>query len=199
MAEDDEFDAALTERGVAQARAAGAGPAAAHVSAAADLVIASPLSRAIDTADIVLPAASAPSARRVVREGWREIAGLLLNAKRLSRADLAGKYAEWDTRMVPTEHDTLWTDALESEAACAERGYDELRWLWEHAPEERVAVAAHGGMFCFLMRHPCVSADDHMRSRFHNCELRGCVMTVVGGAAEGRPIFQLTSTSLGDE
>ena len=211
MAQDDEFDAALTPAGISQAREAGATTAAARVAAAVELVVASSLSRAIDTADLVLPRVSAPGARRVVREEWREIAGWLTNAKRRRRAELADKYggdfgnggdgcaARWDVSALPTEHDALWTEELERTAACAERAYCGLRWLWRDVPESRIAVAAHGGLFAYMMDHPCVQADARMRPRFRNCELRGCVVTAAeggggggdGGGGDDRPVFRL--------
>ena len=171
-------------------------------------MVASPLSRAIDTADPVLPAEAAPGARRVLREEWREISGLLLNAKRLPTSELAAKYAGgWDAAKLQTEHDALWApEELEATEACAERGYQGLRWLWQPV-EGRVAVAAHGGMFSYLMNHPRIQACEKLKARFHNCELRGCAMTAVeqeggggggsGGGAE-EPVFRLEWLDLED-
>ena len=62
MRQDDAFDAPLTQLGVEQARAASSEAAA--VAAQTELVVASPLSRALDTADLVFPPDSTPAAKR---------------------------------------------------------------------------------------------------------------------------------------
>jgi len=185
MAEDDEFDSQLTEKGITQAMSVGISAAAKYAAAQVQVVVASPLSRAIDTADLVL---KDTAARRIVREEWREISGLLLNAKRMKASEIKSKYSPkgWDTSRLAPEEDELWTPGeLESTDACAERGYLGLRWIWENVDDEHVCVAAHGGIFSYLMQHPRVDADERMSARFHNCELRGCEMTLVAGAGAG--------------
>jgi len=147
------------------------------------VILASPLSRAVDTADLVLPpSATKKCARRIIREEWREISGWLINAQRMSQSSLQAKYAAWDVSTLPTEEDSLWTNELESEEACAERGYQGLCYIWDAIEEEEVAVAAHGGIFSFLMGlHPCVEADETMKERFSNCQLKSCEMTLLEG------------------
>ena len=108
---------------------------------------------------------------------------------------------------------------MESEDACAERAYRGLQWIWNEVVEEEIAIAAHGGIFAFLMnspnpnpnphphggifaflmnRHPFVTADENMRRRFTNCELKSCEITLdrdqgsVG--AGGQLHFKLAST-----
>ena len=193
MKEDDAYDADLTVVGrqqaeelghvvlaaaaVAPSRTAAAAtmvPAAdaADLLAKVDLVAASTLSRAIDTADLVFP--PVPSVPRLALDEWREISGLLLNAKRRPRSELARKYAGWDFSGVQAEQDDLWRPAaLEEQAAVAARGYAGLRRLWA-LPFRNVVIAAHGGIFHFLLDspgHPAVLADDAVRRRFGNCEL----------------------------
>ena len=96
MKEDDVFDAPLTPTGVAQAREAASRAAAAAVAASAELVVASPLSRALDTADLVFPPESTPDAKRCCVEELREINGWMVNAKRKPASQLKSEYAHWD-------------------------------------------------------------------------------------------------------
>ena len=75
MQEDDCFDAPLTELGREQAAAARYSAAAQAAAQHIDLVVASPLSRAIGTADLVFPAASLPCTGH---GGVRRVAGASL-------------------------------------------------------------------------------------------------------------------------
>jgi hypothetical protein len=74
--------------------------------------VASPLSRAVDTADLVIGSANAP---RVLREEWREINGDMANAQRRRRSELQTKYGGggWDCSQLPSEEDESWTVAME--------------------------------------------------------------------------------------
>ena len=238
MREDDEHDSKLTVAGRQQAEDVAATTHARAVCASADWLVASPHSRAVDTADLVLPGCAATT--RVLREEWREISGLLINAQRMTRSGLQEKYgggasegdggvggegdegdedsrlserprgatAAWDCGQLPTEEDELWeAEALEDQLHCASRAYDGLDWIWdataaagaatatreggtagegaaegEEAKEatavKEVVVAAHGGIFHMMATlHPLIVADEGMRQRFHNCELRSCVVT----------------------
>ena len=96
MKVDDVFDAPLTPTGVAQAREAASSAAAAAAAAQAELVVSSPLSRALDTADLVFPPESTPDAKRCCVEELREINGWLINAQRKPASKLKKEYAHWD-------------------------------------------------------------------------------------------------------
>ena len=126
---DDAFDSALTHLGVAQAKAQGRTPLAKQLAAQVELVVSSPLSRAVDTADAVLPSGGS-GAPRVLAEGIREVAGWLLCAKRRAGSELAAKYPDWDCSAIG-EEDTLWTAEIEPMPAAAARGYSVLRWIWD--------------------------------------------------------------------
>ena len=199
MQEDDVFDADLTEIGLQQAKKLNGAIASRLKPEEVELVAASTLSRAIDTADLVFP--PDPSVPRLALDEWREvrgaravsintvpricarhddslaamqISGWLENARRRPRAELAGRNVAWDFRLVPTESDELWQAAkLEAEEAVALRGYAGLQRVWEH-PAQNVVVAAHGGIFHYLFDtpgHALVRTDPGMRRRFGNCEL----------------------------
>ena len=93
MKEDDEFDANLTELGRTQARGTAASALGSRVDSSVQLVVSSPLSRALDTAMLALPqATSRGPATFVAHDDLRERSGWLINARRRTRTDLASKY-----------------------------------------------------------------------------------------------------------
>ena len=191
MRQDDAFDAALTETGIEQATGASK-----HSIRGVELIVASSLSRAIDTADIIFPPGEGgQAATRVSRDEFREISGWLLNAKRRTRSELSGRNPAWDFSGLHSEEDEMWTADLEKEAACAERAYLGLKWLWDR-PEQHAAVVAHGGVWAFLLGtpgHPNVRAAPSMAKRFTNCELRSCRLSLLspGDGGEARPVFAI--------
>jgi broad specificity phosphatase PhoE len=147
-----------------------------------DLVVASPLSRAIDTADLAFPPHHTPNAQgnRECTETVREIMGLLLNGKRRPKSELALLYPHWGFSAVAHEEDVLWAAwgdaALEDAAATQERAHACLAWLWQR--EERdIALVGHGGIFALLTNgHGLVECGAGVGARFANCELRTCLL-----------------------
>lgn len=219
MRQDDCFDSPLTALGKQQAREGEA--RFGRLLQSVDLVVSSPLSRAVETADIMLPppaleespqpphSIDAPSEvnathsrsfatssslaiskqKRIVLENLREINGWLLNAKRRERSDLEKRFhSSWDFSQI-TEKDETWTEELESQPDCAERGYRSLLSLAQR-PERSMVVVAHGGLLRFTMnQHPKVSVLDGrnggskgdarcVKSRFGNCEMRAFDMKI---------------------
>ncbi len=193
MAADDQFDSHLTPEGLVQA-------AAMHEkyhSVFFDCVVSSPLSRAINTADIVFPGSATSQPPRVLSgiflnsgssveyflwgrccppfarasEFFREINGMLQNGRRLKTSELCVKFPNWDTSRMETEDDVTWTiDALEPQLLSAERGYKGLNYIWD-LNATNVVVSAHGGIFSSMFnQHPLILADECMKSRFVNCE-----------------------------
>jgi broad specificity phosphatase PhoE len=188
MRQDDSLDAELTELGRAQAQKVHAMHQ--HAISSLDAVISSPLSRALHTADLAAPRVSI----RVVDEAFREINGLLLNAKRRSKSELSRLFPTWSLDGVARENDEDWTaDELEDKQECGERGYHGLAGLMRR-DERRMLLVAHGGLLRLVMaEHPSVivrdgrsavgptskSASTTMQNeprashaRFGNCELR---------------------------
>ena len=91
MSEDDAFDSPLTELGEKQAITAGQKEHIRHALRNVEMVVSSPFSRALKTADLVHPPeqqASKVQPRRVCIEDFREINGKLLNAQRRARSEL---------------------------------------------------------------------------------------------------------------
>lgn len=182
MRQDDSLDAELTDLGIEQAQQVYA--IHEHVLSRLDAVISSPLSRALHTADLAAPHVSV----RLVDESFREINGLLLNAKRRSKSELSRIFPRWSLDGVVGEHDEDWTeDELEDKRDCGERGYQGLVGLMRRE-EKRMLLVAHGGLLRLVMaEHPKVVVRDGRRSeaesdscegrrssqaRFGNCELR---------------------------
>eukprot|EP01049_Picozoa_sp_SAG25_P010157 SAG25_NODE_1082_length_4091_cov_2.364729_2_plen_95_part_00 len=73
-------------------------------------------------------------------------------------------------------------------AVTVERAHAGLVWLWEWAQGQIqgsgggclpvAVVVAHAGIFNLMLsgRHPLIVADEAMRSRFQNCELRRALL-----------------------
>ena len=224
MRQDDHLDAPLTKLGIEQAKEGNVQYG--HLLQDAELVVSSPLSRAVQTADTIVPpsrtskeanATHSPTGsesttdhastcrsfvtssstevapKRLVLESLREINGWLLNAKRRSRSDLEKDFPTWDFSELEDEEDSLWTEELETQPDCAERGYLSLLSLVKR-PEQKMVVVAHGGLLRFTMNmHPRVGvrdgrngskADDAAeircsKSRFGNCEVRAYELDLV--------------------
>jgi broad specificity phosphatase PhoE len=188
MQTDDQFDAALTALGVEQARVASTTAAPQRVAPTLNLVVASPLSRAIDTADLVFPAHTA-TCSRVCLEPIREINGWLVNAKRMRRSELAAKYPAWEFSQLSTEEDVQWAahgDILESHESTQARAYETLQWLWAR-PEQNIALVGHGGIFGLLTNdHAHIKSEPGVGARFENCELRSCKLYLTEDGPEPR-------------
>eukprot|EP00557_Chaetoceros_sp_GSL56_P012823 CAMPEP_0176482794 /NCGR_PEP_ID=MMETSP0200_2-20121128/3567_1 /TAXON_ID=947934 /ORGANISM="Chaetoceros sp., Strain GSL56" /LENGTH=271 /DNA_ID=CAMNT_0017879137 /DNA_START=151 /DNA_END=966 /DNA_ORIENTATION=- len=181
MKEDDAFDAELTSLGETQAIMAR--EKYLDKLQNVQLVVSSPLSRAIQTANLVMiqqeqqQQQTTTAAKRVCVELFREINGWLLNAKRRTKTDLQGRFhsPSWDFSGLSMDDET-WTETLESEESCAERYYQGLLWLLRDREEEVILTVAHGGLLRFgMVDHPNVHVVDKRgkdQRRFGNCELR---------------------------
>jgi broad specificity phosphatase PhoE len=197
MKEDDVFDAPLTDLGKEQAQQI----LVAHNStelgkklSTLDAVIASPLTRAIHTADLVIEnvvpsnstTTTATAIRRISMEHFREINGLLLNAKRLPKKDLCDRYGDrWDFSLLQSETDESWTPhALEDPRECANRAYEGLLWIGSQ-PLKSTLVVTHGGLLSHILsgkHHPNIQLQDGrspthrtkrpISARFANAEIR---------------------------
>lgn len=202
MRQDDSLDSALTAIGQQQARDVWNAHRTSPWPHRIQLVVSSPLSRAMQTADFALPPNTYGNERphlRVLHESFREINGWLLNAKRRSVSEIQRTFPHWDVEHLhPHEEDSFWTPDLETHRACSERGYQGLGWLLSR-PEDRILLVTHGGILRFTMtEHPRVQVRDgrshntsdspsvasappsttaaaatrHVHERFTNCELR---------------------------
>ena len=163
MKDDDALDAPLTPLGIEQAQhcrdqyfqttttkkpTQDGAPTKNHNTATTnplgiDLIVASCLSRTIDTADILFPpltnnnSTTTISPPRLCLEQFREINGALLNGKRRTKSELREQYQAlsphgpssggWNFDSLCTETDESWDpDTLEPTQQSAERGYQGL-------------------------------------------------------------------------
>ena len=177
MKADDQLDADLTEIGRAQARAQ------ARPWEGVELVVCSPLSRAIETATLIF----GDQLPFVAHEGLREWNGLLINGQRRPTAQLLPRFPHVDFSLVPPTDETWSAEALEPKEEVASRGLAFLEWL-ACREESQIAVVAHGGIYSAMFEHE--SVDDVARflsPRFGNCDIRSVEMRRVGDA-DGRPL-----------
>lgn len=179
MREDDAFDADLTDMGRAQARAATAPDV--------DLIVASPLSRAVETAALIYPG------REIVCvEALREWSGQLLNSQRRTASALKESFPFVDVSEI-AENDEQWSlEVLEEEASVAARGVAALEWL-SRRPEQRIAVVAHGGLLAVTFDPEAhgghaarVDAPNVCGPRFGNAEVRTVSFTTTEGDGGAR-------------
>jgi len=190
MGEDDAFDSPLTELGEKQAMDTGRQEHIKHALNDVDMLVSSPFSRALKTADLVHQRGDT---KRVCIEDFREINGKLLNAKRRTRSELEDLYPHWNFDYIPMK-DESWTEELEEKDECANRGYNGLLWIAKQL-EQKVMVACHGGLLNLTLntnrnvvlldrRRKADSDEEHrcITKRFGNCEMREFIMT--GWAAD---------------
>lgn len=116
-----------------------------------DLVVSSPLSRALNTSTIVLfPEGQANSGLlskavpMVCAEECRETIGLFPCDKRVNTAELQERYHLFDFSMLSSDSDPLWTPRRESSDEEKDRARLFLRWVFSRS-ETHVAVFTHGG------------------------------------------------------
>ena len=97
------------------------------------LVVVSPLSGALETAQLVFPDechnGTVTSSRFVCLEQLREINGLLLNGKRRTRDYLEDRFPHCNFQHISPGPDNTWTEDLENSLDCANRGFEALRWV----------------------------------------------------------------------
>ena len=141
MREDDALDSDLTDLGREQAKQCHRDHFVveggnSHNPLGIDLVVASCLSRTIDTADLVFPPnPSTPtkiggdggdsplSPPRISIDKFREVNGNLLNGKRRTKSELIARNPIWNFDSLVTEEDESWTTEMEEFKDVAERGY----------------------------------------------------------------------------
>jgi len=197
MRQDDSLDSPLTELGQEQARQVNQQHFSKmeNESQSFQGVISSPLSRALQTADLAFPPINDKEQSlppRICVEDFREINGSLLNAQRRTKTELQVLFPHWDFSNLHYDHDDTWKpEALESNESCRQRGYQGLCWILNHAAQQqshvtssRFLLVAHGGILRQTMqelpelvqvhdgRQNSNKADRTSCSRFDNCELR---------------------------
>jgi broad specificity phosphatase PhoE len=156
-----------------------------------ELIVSSPLSRALQTAELALGDTSnhhhhhhhdmdninqpdstitttttttAPITKRVCYEGFREINGWLQNGKRRTKLELEETFPSWDFSLLSSNEDNQWTPTLETTDACMERGYSGLLWMMKERSERSIILVAHGALLKYtLTDHPNVILRDERK------------------------------------
>lgn len=141
-----------------------------------DVVVVSPLHRAIQTASLAF---AAHPRRFVATELARERIAYHTCDWRSPRAALAAEYAHVDFGLVEHDDDVMWAEAKEVEPTamastrCQERALALLCWL-RRRPERRIGVVSHWvflkHLFSLFPEHPELSKD------FKNAELRAVTL-----------------------
>ncbi|KAL0697534.1 hypothetical protein Bca4012_053656 [Brassica carinata] len=146
-----------------------------------ELVITSPLRRAMETAVGIFRGQKAINQSDnfppiVALELCRERMGLYPCDRRESISTRRNCFPEIDFTMVESDEDALWREEeRENLEEVSARGLRFLKWLWER-PEKEIAVVSHGIFLQQTLRalHEKVSIplQDSLLTRFANCELR---------------------------
>ncbi len=189
------LDAPLNDHGREQARLAGNELAGALHGATVDVVLVSPLCRALETAELILSSAGISPPVRVI-ELLREAHGVRPCDARRPRSVAAARFPSFDFSAVETEDDTLHQpNARESVQALRSRcqrfetmlrsmplresasafACSKYVTLWSGT----VVVVSHGVFLEHLLDGPlgaCVTPPTPPGQRYHNCERRLAVL-----------------------
>ncbi|KAJ1444217.1 histidine phosphatase superfamily [Pelagophyceae sp. CCMP2097] len=138
-----------------------------------ELVVVSPLLRAVQTAALAMPHLKA-AVPWVAHPFVQEQSGKHTCDKRRAREDLVDDFPLLDVTLVD-EGDSLWTEQREPMRAVSDRGHDFLLWL--HArPEAEIAVATHSAWLFTLLNTACVCAEPELATWFQTGEFRSLIL-----------------------
>lgn len=161
------LDPELTKLGVSQCLALK--PSVEAIQSSIDLVVISPLRRALMTAALAFDHRKEVS--WIALETVRERIGKNACDKRRRRGVLEAEYPDVDFEKIG-EEDTRWTEHhRETPAEMAERGLEFLAWL-RGRPEDRIGVVTHSAFLSTLFAEVFECADPAMSRWFENAELR---------------------------
>jgi broad specificity phosphatase PhoE len=148
-----------------------------------DLIVVSPLLRAIQTAIITFADYYGPHTTIpwIAHEGCREDLGVLTCNKRRPRSVIEAEYPSIIFHSSMTEEDTLWDPTTrEDTPSKSERIYDFLTNFIATRPEHNIAVVGHSA-WLFHMCNAVVDCgeDDDLASWFLTSEVRSMKLTFV--------------------
>ncbi|KAA0155977.1 hypothetical protein FNF29_01396 [Cafeteria roenbergensis] len=173
------LDARLTDTGEAQAAALG--PELLLEANRVEVVLVSPLSRAIHTGLLAFPAGDASPPFEAV-EDLRERLGSHPCDKRRSKAELRADFPGVNLDGLLTEEDTLWREERESQHDLAARAARFLGALMQR-PERRIGVCTHNDFLVALMRKSGLRVPRKDRSSlFRNAERRAYLLQAEAAA-----------------
>jgi broad specificity phosphatase PhoE len=196
------LDSNLTGKGWAQAHGLGD-----HIKSCVDgieLVISSPLTRALETAagafgmgqgqNILMEKEHGimntqtahdtlfciPGTRYIVHELCRERLGPSNCDARREKSLLQQRFPGFDFSLITSEKDAMWIEGdVESESSVAERGIEFLRYVMSQ-PEKNIAVITHSAFLWFTLAMfggDCSrGVRDKMQKWFENGEMRSMVL-----------------------
>jgi broad specificity phosphatase PhoE len=172
-------DSPLTELGRAQC-AEQRQAVVAEYDLTPQLVIVSPLHRALQTAQITFQDSLDAAIPFVAHEACREELGILTCNKRRPLSETKREFPNIDFSLLESgEEDTLW-NPLEREAAHdqSKRIYDFLVDFVQHQPQREIAVVGHSA-WLFTMCNAVIDCgdDDDLISWFGTAEIRTVKMT----------------------
>ncbi|CAM9576038.1 unnamed protein product [Pylaiella littoralis] len=169
----EHLDARLTDKGKQQCAAL---KATNHgVEKEAELVVVSPLTRAIQTA--VLTIDQVEGVPWVALECTRERAGVHPCDKRRCVSELRKEYPAISFEALKDDEDVYYDslgDGRETNEAVASRGRELLAWLKDR-PETNIAVVSHSA-FLMCLFNDAVLSPPETAAWFENCELRTVLM-----------------------
>eukprot|EP00808_Paulinella_micropora_P017589 g28797.t1 len=169
------YDSPLTAIGRAQAKALR--PLAHRLAPHIDLLVTSPLTRAVQTALIAF--GSELKARDVPFMGHPAVSetnGLNTCDKRRPLSDLKEDFANIDWSLITEEEDSRWSpDQRESPRSVSDRGYEFLLWL-RSRPEQQVVIATHSA-WLFTLLNTVVDCSAEHKTWFFTGELRSMVLS----------------------
>ncbi len=172
------LDAPLNDVGRRQAQQAGAELAKALNGATVDLVLVSPLCRALETAELILESASVSAPVRVI-EVLREAHGIRPCDARRSRSVAAAQFASFDFSCVETDTDTWHNAAVRETMAQLRERCRQFECLLRSLSHRTVIVVSHGVFLETLLEGDlgaCVTPPTPPGQRYHNCERRLAVL-----------------------
>mmetsp|Transcript_36723 Transcript_36723/g.67211 ORF Transcript_36723/g.67211 Transcript_36723/m.67211 type:complete len:310 (+) Transcript_36723:43-972(+) len=190
------WDSRLTEKGIEQAQALKGHlerrPSGGRSFTAFDLVVVSPLTRTLETAQHIfgparkpgMPAfmfkGEAPPPRILVREECRERWGKYVCDGRRPMREIIPEFPLFDFSEVEYDEDVFFTqDEREPEAHTCARAVQFLEWL-NKRPEKCIAVVTHSSFLRHLFMQfgadKSTSDKDTIQRLAGNCELRSVVM-----------------------
>jgi len=184
------YDARLTQKGIRQAKKLkqmlANRPSGGRPFTAFELVVVSPLTRALETAQQIFsdPPGTyggdvVPPPRVLVSEDCRERYGRYVCDGRRSVSQLFEEFSSFDFSLMSSDSDDLHDDERESSVEIEERALRLLGWL-SARPERCIAVVTHSEFLRFLFGQFTDTLHEEDRSCLQrtaaNCELRSVVL-----------------------
>lgn len=143
-----------------------------------ELVVASPLRRATETALLAfshMANGCASGSKFLGHQDISECSGKNICDKRRALEEIKAEFTSVDWSQIVDEEDPLWTEERESARGLSDRGYSFLMWL-QARPEKEVAVASHSAWLFSLLNTTVECADPALEQWFLTGEMRSVVL-----------------------